>query len=103
MQSGFAGIGNWMADEILWRAGIAPNRKSGAIEAKERTALLRATRFVARESLRIIGHDYSDPPDSWLIHERWKASGICPRHGTELQRATIGGRTTAWCPICQPA
>ncbi len=102
MQSGFAGIGNWMADEILWRSKIAPATKSGALTAKQRTALHRAIRFVATEALRTIGQDYSDPPDTWLIHQRWKRGGICPRHGTELKRATIAGRTTAWCPLCQP-
>jgi formamidopyrimidine-DNA glycosylase len=58
-------------------------------------------RFVARASLRTIGRDNSDPPDGWLVHERWKTSGKCPRHGTTLRRETIGGRTTAWCPRCQ--
>ena len=102
LQSGFPGIGNWMADEILWRSRIAPARKSGDLDAKERSALRRATRFVSSEALRIIGPDDSDLPNSWLIHHRWKAGGICPRDGTPLSRATIGGRTTAWCPKCQP-
>jgi len=101
MQSGFPGIGNWMADEILWRAQIAPGTRAAALTAKQRASLRRATRFVSREALRIIGHDNSDLPDSWLIHQRWKATGICPRHGIELSRATIGGRTTAWCGVCQ--
>lgn len=102
MQSGFPGIGNWMADEILWRAKIAPANRAATLSATQRAALLRATRFVSREALRIIGHDNSDLPDSWLIHQRWKAGGVCPRHGVELERATIGGRTTAWCARCQP-
>lgn len=102
MQSGFPGIGNWMADEILWRAGIAPGIRTGALDSAQRKALLQQTRFVARDSLRTIGHDYSDPPAGWLIHERWKAGGVCPRHGVELERATISGRTTAWCALCQP-
>lgn len=45
---------------------------------------------------------FSDPPRGWFIHERWNAKGRCPRHGEPLPRATIGGRTTAWCPKCQP-
>ena len=101
MQSGFPGIGNWMADEVLWRAKIAPARLAGKLSVTELAALRRATRFVSREALRIIGHDNSDLPDSWLIHQRWSAKGICPIHGIPLQRATIGGRTTAWCPRCQ--
>ena len=27
MQEGSPGIGNWMADEILWQAGIDPRQK----------------------------------------------------------------------------
>ncbi|HEY3663192.1 MAG TPA: DNA-formamidopyrimidine glycosylase family protein [Chthoniobacterales bacterium] len=102
LQSGFPGIGNWMADEILWRAHIAPGREAGALSSEKLNALWRSVRFVARASLRTIGHDNSDPPKGWLLHERWKAGGKCPRHGTTLRRATIGGRTTAWCARCQP-
>jgi formamidopyrimidine-DNA glycosylase len=100
-QDGFPGIGNWMADEILWRAKIAPSLRAGALASKQQMAVRRATRFVSREALRIIGHDNSDLPASWLIHQRWKSKGVCPRHRTPLRRATIGGRTTAWCPHCQ--
>jgi formamidopyrimidine-DNA glycosylase len=102
LHSGFPGVGNWMADEILWRAKIAPGRRVATLSAQEEVALRRATRFVSREALRIIGADNSDLPKSWLIHERWSAKGVCPRHCVPLQRATIGGRTTAWCARCQP-
>jgi len=101
MQSGFSGIGNWMADEILWRARVLPSKKPGRLNAKERDRIFRATKFVARESLRIIGPDDSKLPRSWLIHERWREGGRCPRHKTLLRCATIGGRTTTWCPRCQ--
>jgi formamidopyrimidine-DNA glycosylase len=101
MQSGFSGIGNWMADEILWRAKISPSKRAAKLVAGERDQLFRATKFVARESLRIIGPDDSTLPRTWLIHERWRPSGKCPRHKTVLRRATIAGRTTAWCPKCQ--
>ncbi|MEY2558133.1 MAG: formamidopyrimidine-DNA glycosylase [Verrucomicrobiota bacterium] len=50
MQNGFAGIGNWMADEILWRARIAPSTLAGVLSAAQRARLLRETRFVASES-----------------------------------------------------
>ena len=101
MQNGFSGIGNWMADEILWRAKILPAKAAGKLTGAQRLALLRETRFVARYALKTLGRDYSDPPRTWLIHERWSAEGVCPRHRTKLRRATIGGRTTAWCATCQ--
>ncbi|HEX4640923.1 MAG TPA: DNA-formamidopyrimidine glycosylase family protein [Chthoniobacterales bacterium] len=101
LQSGFAGIGNWMADEILWRAKVAPLRVAGGLSSAERARLFRETRFVATESLRIIAPEFADPPRDWLIHQKWKRSGVCPRHRTPLRKAIIGGRTTAWCPRCQ--
>ncbi len=100
-QAGFPGVGNWMADEILWRARIAPRTPAGKLSAPRIAALYRTTRFVARAALEIIGTDWSDPPRTWLLHERWKAGGKCPKHGITLKRATIGGRTTAWCARCQ--
>jgi formamidopyrimidine-DNA glycosylase len=102
LQSGFPGIGNWMADEILWRAKLAPARQTAALTDSDRADLLRETRFVARESIRTIGAEFSDPPRTWLIHQRWKPGGLCPRHKLKLCRGRIGGRTTAWCPKCQP-
>jgi formamidopyrimidine-DNA glycosylase len=101
MQNGFSGIGNWMADEILWRAKIHPATRTVELTSSKRAALFRETKFVVRKSLRTVGKDFSDPPRNWLIHQKWKRVGVCPRHRTPLKHATIGGRTTAWCPRCQ--
>lgn len=101
LQKGFPGIGNWMADEILWRAGISPKRVVKRLAVSEIGNLWKEVRFVAREAIKVIGKDFSDPPKAWLFHERWSAKGVCPKHGTKLKRATVGGRTTAWCVKCQ--
>ena len=101
LQTGFSGIGNWMADEILWRAKISPSIPAGRLCSTQRARLFRETRFVARESLRIISPNFADPPRNWLIHQKWKRDGVCPRHGSPLRKEMIGGRTTAWCPHCQ--
>jgi formamidopyrimidine-DNA glycosylase len=101
LQTGFPGIGNWMADEILWRAKILPSRRARSLRDRERAALFRETKFVTKRSLETLGKDFSDPPRGWLIHQRWNRAGICPRHRSPLRRATIGGRTTAWCLRCQ--
>lgn len=98
MQERFPGIGNWMADEILWRAAIHPKQPAGSLTAAQTRALYREIRTVCREALRIIGKDWSDPPDSWLFNHRWEKGGTCPRTGAKLQHATIGGRTTCWSP-----
>ena len=101
MQSGFAGVGNWMADEILWRAKITPARLAGKLKPPERQSILDQTKFVSREAMRTFAKDFSDPPNGWLIHQKWKPEGICPKHGTELARAIVGGRSTVWCQLCQ--
>jgi formamidopyrimidine-DNA glycosylase len=101
LQSGFPGIGNWMADEILWCGRINPHVRAGQLSPPFSKALWQSLRFVSREAVRRIGHDYSDPPKNWFFHQRWSRDGVCPRDGQRLVRETIGGRTTAWCPKCQ--
>ena len=101
MQKYFPGVGNWMADEILWRAKIHPRAAAGELGALEIRRLWEAIRFVSRQAMKIIGKDFSDPPPSWLFRHRWRKNGICPRCHGPLQRATIGGRTSCWCRKCQ--
>jgi formamidopyrimidine-DNA glycosylase len=101
MQNGFPGVGNWMADEILWRAKVLPSKRVQRLTSRDRRELFKGTKFVVRRSLETLGQDLSDPPRSWLIHQKWKRDGICPIHRTPLRHATIVGRTTAWCPKCQ--
>ena len=101
MQSGFAGVGNWMADEILWRAKVSPGTPAGELSEQNLEAIWRSLQFVSRGALKHVGSDFSDPPRGWLFHERWGRGGRCPIHGNELERETIGGRATAWCRECQ--
>lgn len=111
MQERFPGVGNWMADEILWRARLAPQRVAGSLSTKEIGTLRRECREVCRAALRTIaGTGGKLPPDlnvgiprSWLFKHRWRKGGACPRCDTALRHAEIGGRTTCWCPQCQPA
>ena len=109
MQEFFPGIGNWMADEILWRAGIHPTEPAGQLNPDQVSTLWRQTRTVARDALRRIAGVGGDlPPDlnvhipeSWLFHHRWRNGGRCPKTGVLLERAEIGGRTTCWSPALQ--
>ena len=105
MQERFPGIGNWMADEILWRAAIHPTRRCGDLSPAEVRKLHRETVWVATEALRLIGQadtpEWPDPPATWLFSHRWEDGGLCPRTKKPLERATIGGRTTCWSPARQ--
>jgi formamidopyrimidine-DNA glycosylase len=60
-------------------------------------------REVCTDALRVIGKDWSDPPDTWLFNHRWEKGGRCPRTRGPLLHATIGGRTTCWSPRRQLA
>lgn len=97
----FPGIGNWMADEILWRARLAPGRKVKSLTDLERKALHQQLRWVARRALEVVGDHWGDFPDSWLFNHRWRDGGTCPRTKQPLKREAIGGRTTCWSPAWQ--
>lgn len=109
MQERFPGIGNWMADEVLWRAAIHPRRAAGTLTPAEVKTLWRECRHVARLALdKIAGRGDELPPDlnvnipeSWLFRHRWRPGGHDPRTGTPLAHAEIGGRTTCWSPARQ--
>jgi len=109
LQEQFPGIGNWMADEILWRAALHPRRCAGDLRPNEIARLRRECRNVCRLALRrIAGHGGRLPPDlnvgipyTWLFHHRWESGGTCPRTRKPLAHATIGGRNTCWSPARQ--
>lgn len=109
MQERFPGIGNWMADEVLWRAGIHPKRAAGSLTPAEVRTLHRECRNLCRRAFATIAGrgDYLPPdlnahiPKSWLFWHRWEDGGRCPRTGVKLVRETVGGRTTCWSPARQ--
>ncbi len=91
-QARVAGVGNLMADETLWRAGLAPARPAGSLSAPE---LRRLHRNLIGTTAELIARGGSHLGD--LIPQR-HAGGRCPRDGAELRKSTIGGRTSWWCP-----
>ncbi len=109
MQERFPGVGNWMADEILWRAAIHPRRRAGSLSPAEVRVLHRECRRVCRLALdAIAGRGRHLPPSlnahiprSWLFWHRWEDGGLCPRTKKPLLRAEVGGRTTCWSPARQ--
>ncbi|HRE82252.1 MAG TPA: DNA-formamidopyrimidine glycosylase family protein [Opitutaceae bacterium] len=101
MQERFPGIGNWMADEILWRAGIHPQQRAGTLTGQEIKTLHQEIRWVSEHALATIGETMEDPPETWLFPHRWREGGHCPRTGAKLSRAVVGGRMTCWSPARQ--
>jgi formamidopyrimidine-DNA glycosylase len=91
-QSKLAGAGNLITDEALWRAGLAPTRPAGSLSGAELRRLHRGVRG-AIDDLVARGGSHT----GHLLPER-RPGGRCPRDGEELERGTVGGRTTWWCP-----
>ncbi|HEX3947888.1 MAG TPA: DNA-formamidopyrimidine glycosylase family protein [Acidimicrobiales bacterium] len=94
-QARLAGLGNLLVDEILWRSDLSPRRPSGALSDVELRRLQRHIRSTVAQLLERGGSHTGD-----LMAER-RPGGHCPRDGADLKRATIGGRTTWWCPAHQ--
>jgi len=91
-QSRLAGVGNLIADEVLWRASVAPTRRSGSLTAAEVRRLHRHLRTTLDDLDERGGSHRGD-----LMSFR-RPGGRCPRDGAELIRSTVGGRTSWWCP-----
>jgi formamidopyrimidine-DNA glycosylase len=94
-QSRVAGIGNLIADEVLWRAGLSPLRPADSLTPVE---VRRLQRHLARTLADLTERGGSHLGD--LMDER-HPGGRCPKDGYPLARATVGGRTTWWCPAHQ--
>lgn len=101
LQDFFPGIGNWMADEILWQARLDPRTRAGSLSKKQISTLHPIIRRVSRKAMQTIGKNWSDPPRNWLFLYRWQDGGSCPRCRRKLVRQPVGGRTTCWCPSCR--
>jgi formamidopyrimidine-DNA glycosylase len=91
-QRRLAGIGNLIADEVLWRASLAPARPCRSLSAGDLRRLHRHLHTGLAELIRRGGSHTGD-----LQPER-HPGGHCPRDQAELSRGVVGGRTTWWCP-----
>lgn len=92
-QGTLAGLGNMLVDEILWRVGIDPRRSVARLGAQEVASIHRSMRTVLRQLDRRGGSHAGD-----LSVEHRRPGQVCPRDGVVLERASVGGRTTFWCP-----
>jgi formamidopyrimidine-DNA glycosylase len=100
-QSTFAGVGNWIADEVLYQAALRPQRPAADLSKVEvgrlRSALLRVIRRAVA-----VNADSDRFPKGWLFHRRWgRVKGATTVSGAAIVHDTVGGRTTAWVPSRQ--
>ena len=91
-QARLAGVGNLIADEVLYRAALDPTRPAGSLGDAEVRRLHRHLRATIDDLLERGGSHLGD-----VVPARGPG-GTCPRDGTPLVRRTVGGRTTWSCP-----
>ena len=105
------GMGNIYTDESLWRARIHPMRLGANLAPGELRRLHRAVRGVLTEAIRLRGSSISDYVDSegqpgefQQRHRAYQREGKrCFRCGASIRRAIVAGRSSYFCPRCQPA
>lgn len=93
----FAGVGNWIADEVLYQARLSPHRACGTLSPAEIQKLLKTLQRILEKAVEV-GADDTLFPKTWLFHHRWGKQAQQTYRGETLCFETIGGRTCAWAP-----
>jgi formamidopyrimidine-DNA glycosylase len=109
-QRTLAGMGNIYADEALWRARLNPLRPAASLDRNELRRLHRSIRAALEHGLARQGstlRDYRLPDGSGgsmqdEFHVYGRRDEPCDRCGTPIARTQVAGRTTWFCPTCQP-
>jgi formamidopyrimidine-DNA glycosylase len=100
-QSFAAGVGNWIADEVLYQARIDPRRRADTLGEREVERVRSKLRAVLATAVRA-GADSDRYPRTWLFHRKWeRGDGAVTTRGEKIHHTTIGGRTAAWVPSVQ--
>jgi formamidopyrimidine-DNA glycosylase len=98
------GVGNWVADEVLYHALIHPEQKY--LSKDQAYLILQKTKEILTEAVECLirGDDF---PNSWLFHVRWSkraatnGSTVKDAKGRKVDFITSGGRTSAIVPSIQ--
>jgi len=100
-QSTFAGVGNWIADEVLYQAALRPQRPAADLSKAEIGRLRETLLRVIRRAVAV-NADSDRFPRGWMFHYRWgRVKGAKMPNGAAIVHDTVGGRTTAWVPSRQ--
>ncbi|MBA3529428.1 MAG: bifunctional DNA-formamidopyrimidine glycosylase/DNA-(apurinic or apyrimidinic site) lyase [Propionibacteriaceae bacterium] len=111
-QRRLAGLGNIYVDEALFRAGLHPERPAGSLQPADVERLHAAIQAVLNEALARRGTTFSTFADSYgdagnnqenlRVYGRGRRGVSCVHCGNPLELLIIGGRSTHFCPVCQP-
>ncbi len=110
-QSVLRGVGNIYADESLWRAQIHPALPGTKLSSKQAETLRRVLQDILRKAIVLRGSSISDfldaagePGEYQRRHRAYGREGKnCLRCKTPIRRAVVAGRSSYFCPRCQPS
>jgi len=110
-QAVLRGVGNIYADESLFRAGIHPARIAANLTQIQLEVLHRAVREILTTAIRLRGSSISDYVDSegkrgefQFQHRVYQREGkSCVHCKAKIRRVIVAGRSSHFCPRCQPA
>ena len=105
------GVGNIYASEALFRAGINPSIPAGELGEQECANLVRGVKGILGEAvargeqsldefLTVAERPVYFPLEARVYGRGGQPCTVC---GTLICQEPIGGRSTFWCPLCQPA
>jgi formamidopyrimidine-DNA glycosylase len=105
-----AGLGNIYTDEALFAARIHPLRRADTLSEAENRRLHRSVRRVLRDALDNRGASFRDYVDGGGREGRhqfhvkvFRRTGQpCYVCGATIERIRLSGRSTHFCPRCQP-
>ncbi|KAJ1676868.1 hypothetical protein EV182_007350, partial [Spiromyces aspiralis] len=97
-----AGVGNWIADEVLFQSRIHPAQYAHTLSDAQLATMLERMVYICKTAVKCKG-DMRNFPKEWLFHYRWgkgKNVNQLP-DGRKIIHDTVGGRTTAIVPDVQ--
>lgn len=110
-QEKIAGIGNIYANEILFDAGIRPDKPAQQLNNLTIKQLRNSILKILKKAIKYKGSSAADEQyiqangekgsyqKHFLVYQR--DGEKCKRCGGEVKRTKLGGRGTFWCPKCQ--
>lgn len=101
-----AGIGNIYSDEVLYLAGVLPDRRVGTLSAHECEKIFKVIPYVLMRGIKYGGTSDStfigvDGERGDYLKHAYAYHQLKDPKGHPIQRKKIGGRTAHFCPICQ--
>lgn len=108
-QTKISGIGNIYGDEILFQAGIKPDKKISAIKKQDLKKIYQAIKKILRKAIKYKGTSM----DQYLridgsrgkfadMRRVYRREGeLCTQCHKKIKRIKVGSRSAYFCPFCQ--